>query len=178
MSSFQDTEEIAERIQKGLPGFTIHDVDGFRATDRKIARVLSYFDERTGGKRLPSRTDISPRELTDLLPNVVMLTVVRDDAGAICDAVLTLMGTSVVEFYGEYSGRSIFEHPAPQVGERIMMSMRESERRRAPVVGEAYQLSEEKNHLRVTILYVPLEEESGQIERFFLLTQVRSNVSG
>lgn len=165
------------REQEDLPQFTISDAEPFRDQDLKIDRVLTLFEAKTRGDRLPCRADVVPSELADLLPNVVLINAIRDDKGTIVDAILALMGTTVVEFYGEFTGKSIFEHPAPQVAERILKSMLETEARRKPVVAEAFQLSDEKSYLRVRILYVPLED-NGAINRFFLLSQVRSNVLG
>lgn len=138
-------------------------------------RALSYFEEKTGGQRLPRRADIKPTELKGLLPNVCLMSPRFGSDGAVSDSIIDLMGTNVVDFYGELTGKSIFNHPSPIVTGRILVSMQAAYERKRPIVASAYKLSEEKNYLRVSVLYIPMSESGGPIDRFFLLVQARSN---
>ncbi len=142
-----------------------------------VDRVLSYFEARTEGARIARRSDINPSEMKDLLPDVCILELEKDAAGALEDIVIRLMGTNVVSFYGELTGKSIFTHPSSLVAERIFKSAAFCLERHRPVIVQAFTLSEEKNHLKVSVLYVPLSENNSDIDRFFTHVSVSRSLT-
>lgn len=177
MPLFGPPEEQTDRNDVPLPQFTIAKAADRRACFRNVDRILSYFEQKTAGRRLPCRADVSPSELKAFLPNVCLIVPTFDENGAISDGILQLMGTNVVSFYGEMTGKSIFDHDAPEVPRRILACMNRCSAERAPLLGEAASLSADKAHLTVTVLYVPLSEDNRHIDRFFLLTEVRGRMA-
>ncbi|WP_286829010.1 MULTISPECIES: PAS domain-containing protein [Kordiimonas] len=161
------------RTRENLPGFSLEEAESYRAERPEVERVLAYFEERTGGKRLACRADIEPGQLRDILPDVCIMTPEFDPAGVLEDVKVRLMGTNVVNFYGEMTGKSIFIHPSSEVADRIFKSAAFCLERRKPVLVQAYTLSEEKNYLRVSVMYVPLSENNRDIDRLFLHVAVR-----
>lgn len=160
-----------------MPGFSLDEAEDYRDDLPEVARILGYFDTRTGGKRFPCRADIEPGKLKDVLPDVCIMTPDFDPAGVLDDITVRLMGTNVVNFYGELTGKSIFTHPSPEIADRIFKSAVFCLERRKPVVVQAFTLSEEKNHLKVSVIYVPLSENNKDIDRFFLHVTVRRSLA-
>lgn len=142
-----------------------------------VERILSYFEARAEGARLAKRSDINPVDMKDILPDVCILELEKDADGVLEDIVIRLMGTNVVSFYGELTGKSIFTHPSSLVAERIFKSAEFCLGRRRPVLVQAFTLSEEKNHLKVSVLYVPLSEDNSDIDRFFTHVSVSRSLT-
>jgi len=74
--------------------------------DLKLRRLYDYWRSRYRGGRLPSRHDIDPLDIPDLLPNLFLLDVVGDAE----DFVFRLAGTLVEDAFSmPLRGRSIAE---------------------------------------------------------------------
>ena len=63
----------------------------------KIASLFRYWDERRGGRRMPSRGDIDPLDIPQLLQHLILL----DTDERIEDFRYRLYGTAVAEGFGE-----------------------------------------------------------------------------
>src|SRR3546814_12310908 len=50
----------------------------FRSPDTKLRRLYEYWCSRCQGGALPSRRDIDPLDIPDLLPNLFLLDVIGD----------------------------------------------------------------------------------------------------
>ncbi|NVJ71345.1 MAG: PAS domain-containing protein [Alphaproteobacteria bacterium] len=168
ISSFEKSEVVVDHVRGGLAEWCFVDTKEYRARFADIDRVLRYFEDKTKGKRLPRRSDVVPSELKDVLPDICFMAPVFDPAGVIEDITVQLMGTNVVSFYGEMTGKSVFEHPSSQIGQRILASMTKAIRDREPVTTFANSLSDEKSHLQVSVLYIPMAENGKDIDRFFM----------
>ncbi|WP_262693036.1 PAS domain-containing protein [Kordiimonas aestuarii] len=134
---------------------------------------MSYFEAKTGGQRLAKRGDISPVELKSYLSEICIFGALYD-GDSLEDLVVQLMGTTVASFYGEITGQTVTEGAASaEIAERILVSCRRVVETGCAVLAEAATLSEEKNHLRVRVLYVPLSEDGQHIDRIFGHVRVR-----
>jgi hypothetical protein len=154
------------RLDRQLGNFSITDAEIARVTSSRVDELLKYFEQKTGGKRLPYRADISPRDLKKFLPELFLFQILYDPDGGVEDLMVQLMGTTVANFYGEITGQTVREGaPSPEVTERILIACRRMLASGRPVVAEASSLSEEKNHLRVQVLYVPMSEDGTLIDR-------------
>ncbi|WP_417450077.1 PAS domain-containing protein [Kordiimonas sp.] len=139
-----------------------------RYENKRVDELLAYFDQRTAKSRLPRRSDIHPQDLKRYLPEIFIFGTQYDHAGHLSDLIVQLMGTTVAGFYGEITGQTVTAGaPSPQVAERILISCRRALETRQPIVAEAAAFSEQKNHLRVRVLYVPLSEDGTNIDRIF-----------
>ncbi|MCJ9430556.1 PAS domain-containing protein [Kordiimonas marina] len=173
LSPFNRLSAEPGRAGLDLPDFSIFDAEDLRRDDREIDTLLSYFEARTEGKRLPKRADVDPAKLKAFLPDICIHRALYGEDGTLKDIVVQLIGTEVASFYGEMTGKSVREHPAPEVAQRIFISGQTCIDRRRPIVAIAKALSSKKNHLQVNILYIPLSEDGEQIDRLFLLVRVR-----
>src|SRR5262249_29214633 len=72
------------------------------ATPALLARGLAYWESKRPGRRMPARRDIDPAEMLDLLPNVMLVDVVREPL----DFRYRLIGTAIVaHMRHDYTGQ-------------------------------------------------------------------------
>jgi len=171
MSSF-DAQTTKSREGRELKSFTVVDARQVRAKDKNIDQILSYVEEKTGGKRFAKRSDIQPSELKDLLPDICFFIPRYGNDGVLDDVDITLMGTNVVSFYGELTGQNVKSHPSPVIAERILACVSKTINNRRPTFAEAASLSPDQNYLAVKALYVPLSEDGQLIDRLLVYVRV------
>ena len=175
INSLVENSVEGTRLDRRLDRFVVVAAEDVRGDSQAVDEILSYFEGKTRGERLPCRADISPGDLKRFLPDFFIFQVVYDDHGELDDLLVQLMGTTVANFYGEITGRTVRDGaPSPEVAERILVACRRVAVSGVPQVGEASSLSEEKNHLRVRVLYVPLSEDGKRIDRICGHAQVMS----
>jgi len=175
MSSF-DVAETEHRKNRELITFTVVDAAEVRGKDETVDRILSYVEDKTGSARLfPKRSDIRPADMKDLLPDICFFVPVHDDNGELEDVHIPLMGTNVVRFYGELTGRGVRSHPNAQVSSRILATVSQILKDRCPALAESKVLSSDKQHLAVRALYVPMSEDGQNIDRLFVYLRVFVN---
>jgi hypothetical protein len=86
------------------------EIDRIAAWPKPLSRVRDYWLEKRGKCAMPSRSDISPRELKAELPSILLADVVENGA----DFRYRLVGTHLREFfYSEPSGKLMSEALLP-----------------------------------------------------------------
>ncbi len=155
-------------------GFRLEDAEQWRLHDPVVDKDLRYFEAQTGGTRMPRRGDLSPEDLTSILPEVALLEPIYDAAGSFVDAKGLLEGTKLDNFYGSLTGKLISEYRIRVVSDRILQACRRCIEIAKPIVVSADALSEQKNHLAITVLYVPMSDNGVLVDRIFLHNQVKS----
>ena len=167
MSSF-DVPETEHRKNRNLISFTVADANEVRGEDETVDRILRYMEEKTAFKGFAKRSDIQPGDMKDLLPNICFFVPVYDEAGELEDVLIPLMGTNVVSFYGELTGKKVSEHPYLEVSSRIITTVAQILENRRAVVAESKVLSSHQEHLAVRALYVPMSEDGETIDRLLV----------
>ena len=167
MSSF-DVPESHNREYRELVTFTVVDAAEVRGKDQVIDRILTYVEEKTGSERFAKRADIKPGEMKDLLPGICFFAPVYGETGELEDVRLPLMGTNVVDFYGELTGKTVRAHPNPEVSSRIIATVAKVLENRCPTFAESRVASDGHERLAIMALYVPMSEDGETIDRFFV----------
>lgn len=126
--------------------------------------LLEYWTLKKGDRTFPSRSDINPSDLKSILPNIFIFTLVMKD-GKIEDVVASLLGTAVVDLYGESSGQSVNEAQDIEVGPRVFLMCEEALARREPVANQVNVLTPERPHISVSSLYCPLSSNGTDIDK-------------
>jgi len=73
----------------------------------RIRRAYEYWDSKRLGRSMPSRADIDPNEIRDLLPGIILIDVAHDPLRL----TYRLVGTDEVEARGyDPTGRDVKEH--------------------------------------------------------------------
>ncbi|RMD87101.1 MAG: PAS domain-containing protein [Alphaproteobacteria bacterium] len=130
-----------------------------------FGEILALVERKKGERRMATRRDIDPVTFKRFLPLITLFDLVRDRSGAVVDATIRLMGTEVVHFYGEFTGRPVSAYPDPAVPARIIACGNYLVRHRVPVAASVDGLREGKKHVGLRILYVPLSEDDVRVDR-------------
>ena len=90
--------------------------DDFSFTNEGHKRAYAYWKEKKGARRAPSRKDIDPLEIRDLLPNIFMMDVLHDPL----DYKMRLVGTKLVDAMGvNPTGEMFHDIYKGEIGERL-----------------------------------------------------------
>lgn len=82
-----------------------------------LRRAQAYWDERRGGRAMPSRADIDPVDIPDLLPFVILIDIVPPDGRLR----IRLAGTEVCNRFGmDYTGQFLDDIDFSDVREKIL----------------------------------------------------------
>lgn len=154
--------------------FSIEDAEVWRLTDPVVDSDLRYFEDKTGGTRLPRRADLKPEELKPLLPEIALVEPIYGDSGELVDVMGLLEGTKLNSFYGSITGKLFSEYPNKLVSDRILQAVRHCVEIAKPIVVSADALSDQKNFLAITVLYIPMSDNGTLIDRIFIHNQVKS----
>ncbi|WP_374650035.1 PAS domain-containing protein [Dongia sp.] len=81
--------------------------DFLKICTARIRRAYEYWDGKRHGRSMPSRADIDPSEIRDLLPGIILIDVARDPLRL----TYRLVGTDEVEARGyDPTGKDVKEH--------------------------------------------------------------------
>lgn len=160
MSSFP--RELSKTIDHGRAAFLVQSIDEESKTLlRDDARwLLDYAYRNVRNGNVPMRDDISPTDMKQLLPNVMILQpVVKPDA-TLADITVRLMGSAVAAFYGDVSGASIRELGNEIAVARGFKCIEATLASRKPVVGVSERTDFDAPYHHVTMLFIPVQEKS------------------
>lgn len=130
-----------------------------------FTRLLTYFEDSTGGNRLPSRRDFRPADIKDLLPLLCMWDIETGPDGKLHDAVFRLMGTKVTDLYGEHTGNSSRDFPDPDVAGRIMTALEWIVANRTPLAYEVRGITKWRDYMNMRLLYIPMSDDGRTVNR-------------
>ena len=102
---------------------------GLRLASRRLHQALAYWHGKRGNRLMPSRADLDPVEIPQLLPYVILI----DVSGPPPDFRYRLLGTKVVSISaGDYTGMRLADLPGKGPGSVVWDNCLETVRRRAP----------------------------------------------
>ncbi len=129
--------------------------------DNKLRRLFAYWRQLCEGERVPSRRDIDPAEIPDLLPNVFLLDVVGDAE----DFLFRLAGSQVEDAFSmPLRGRSIADIQK-RAGIRIPMEHHiEVARGGGPRYREGKMYLAGREHWKIHRLLLPLASDGEAID--------------
>ena len=129
--------------------------------DRKLQRLFTYWQDLGAGGRLPSRRDIDPVEIPDLLPNIFLLDVIGDAE----DFVFRLAGTLVEDAFSmSLRGKSVAEIQR-KAGTKIPVAHHiEVARGGGPRYREGNMLVSGRQHWKIKRLLLPLATDGRAID--------------
>lgn len=165
---------LAHNANPSLEGFRIEDAENARLHNDKVDLFLNYFHDKTDGARLPRRDDLKPMELKEHLPQIGLFEPIYNADGQLVDAEIVLLGSRLDEFYGHMTGKRVNEFPRGEVSVRILQACRQCANLKKPIVVRADSLSEDKNFLSITVLYIPMSSDGNTVDRIFLHNEVAS----
>jgi hypothetical protein len=128
--------------------------------DAVLGRVLVYWEERRGSRRMPARRDLDPVDLAPVLPHLQLIDVVLPDRFR-----YRLVGTALVDAFGrDYTGRFVDElllgTGRSELITRVFTSVRENAR---PVFLQARYYTTKNVDFMTNRIYLPLSENGRDV---------------
>jgi hypothetical protein len=137
-----------------------------------VRRAYEYWNRKRGDRAMPSRADIDPGEMRQLLPGIVLVDVAYDPLRL----TYRLVGTDEVEARGsDPTGLDVREHVfavTPEEGFRTYMLALETRR---PVFDEEPMLSPNPRLSEVGTLVMPLSTDGKQVNMLMAYVDYRRN---
>ena len=146
------------------------------------ALIIKYFNDKTNGKRLASRQDLQPFDMVASLPFITLFDIFYDKKGMVADLQFRLQGTSMVDFYGEWTGRSILKDDGkeclksvyPETYERLISIAQTALDKRKPFVFCSKQVSQAYYYLTIESLVVPMSDDGENINILFTHSSMKT----
>ena len=137
--------------------------------------LMRFFEQKTGGERLVKRSDFTPRDIQPYITNIFLFDVVYGENGEAVDAIVRLMGSALVTFFGEYTGKSILSHPS-SASERFLKTMQLTVEHRCNIIGRAEQNEPSKPYYKIESLSVPISDDGTLINKMLVHLQLYSSI--
>lgn len=166
ISSFDTSvDDIGGKDGYGRGDYKLFPAEGSHFFGEDFREILRYFRDRRGDRPLNRKADVSPMALKPYLPWISLVEPVFSERGLIQDARVSLHGSGVAAAYTDNTNRYVREIHNDLVAERVLASMQLAIDRRQAVIG----VSEEREVrplVKLTILYLPIANETGKINLF------------
>jgi len=125
-----------------------------------LARGLAYWESKRRGRRMPARRDIDPAEMLDLLPNVMLVDVVREPL----DFRYRLIGTAIVaHMRHDYTGQRFSALPRQGRDSKLWAAAARILEERRPIFGEISCVGIDRCVRDYRDLYMPLSEDDDAV---------------
>lgn len=134
--------------------------------------LYEYFNSKTNNERLAKRDDLNPEEIKPYLPNIGMVDVVRNDNGDLEDLIVRLLGTALVTFYGEITGKLLSTFRDPVAAQRVITSVKCIDKTSRPLVYISTGNKEDFKRIETQMLFIPLSNGK-EIEQMFCFIEVK-----
>ena len=126
--------------------------------------LLKYWASKRGDRVFPSRKDINPVDLKEILPNVFIFELIMQERKLV-DVKATLLGTAVVNLYGESTGDSVNNAQDKEVGPRVLSMCQKCIDAKGPMANQVNVLTPDRPHISVSSLYCPLSSNGTDIDK-------------
>jgi hypothetical protein len=128
-----------------------------------LMRLLAYWQGKRGRRAMPSRADIDPNEIRDLLPHLLLTDVVNEQGRTRFR--YRLVGTAVQEAFGrEMIGQYIDELMSGTYRDFIVGLYQDLVERKKPIYSESiYGSSDPRNKLWTERLMLPLSTDGKHV---------------
>lgn len=177
--SLSDEPYVSHRKNLKLVGYECVVVDDSRTdlTDDQKS-LIDYFASRTQGKRLASRADLNPSEITSYLPSIILFDLKLGDDSKIEDIIVRLVGTAAADFYGEYTGYSlfdpIFDDSLKEARDRLVSEAELVIKERKAITTFTEQLVADSPSVKLNTLKIPFAKNGTDIDMLFMYLEVSS----
>ena len=136
----------------------------------RIKRAYSYWQSKCDSRHMPSRADIDPTDIPDLLPHVTLVDVVADARRF----VYRLVGTSEVDARGrDPTGLSVAEAyfgPTPESAVDNYVTVSET---RQPVFERADFTTQNGRYIDEEALFLPLSSDGAKVDMILVVARVK-----
>lgn len=127
--------------------------------------VMTIIESKTNGQRLLRRSDFTPRDFVNYLPNIAFYELKFDDHNKISDLYCILSGGRIAAFFGEATGKYLRSVAPEDVNIRALERCQFAVDKRREVAVDSQSLALSREYMTISALYVPLENENGDIDK-------------
>jgi hypothetical protein len=123
-------------------------------------RAYAYWQGKLSGRRMPSRKDLEPTEIPELLANIVLVDVSHDPL----DFRYRLIGTAIVERIAfDYTGKRFTEIAHQQPGSKVWETAARICEERAPLTSDIPYVGPDQWVRGYRDLYLPLSDDGDRV---------------
>ncbi|TDQ84269.1 PAS domain-containing protein [Dongia mobilis] len=138
----------------------------------KVRRAYDYWNAKRGTRLMPSRADIDPSEIRDLLPGIILIDVAQDPLRL----TYRLVGTDEVEARGyDPTGKDVREHVFAVTPEEGFRTYRTVVEMRRPIYDQEEVLAPNPRLSEVGSLAMPLSSDGETVNMLFAFVDYRRN---
>lgn len=169
--SIDEAKTYFSRLPEGMQSYAL-DEQNVHAQHPMIAQLVLYFWAKSKNKKRISRNDFNPSENKSLLHNISILEpIYKNDQ--LAEIFVRLIGTGVVEFYGENTGKLVSSHANPVIRGRIETLFRKAFDTKKIIVGTSSSFDDEKTYIKLAVVYIPFFDDKDDPDR---ITQIMTYV--
>ncbi|MCK0068086.1 hypothetical protein [Kordiimonas laminariae] len=170
-----DFQNRPPRITGDVGGFSVSLASGEDDPRASLAgqEIMKFFQAKTEGQRLATRTDFTPRDFQKYLPKIALIDLLYDASGKVEDGVLRVSGSDLDAIFGPSTGMKVMDHPSG-VGYRCIETAKLAVRERANVLADAQEVHPSKPFWTSRSVNIPLADEAGKITQLLIYVSVES----
>ena len=134
----------------------------------KLRQGLDYWNEKRGDRVMPARADLDPMEMIPILPNVILIDVLRDPL----DFRYRLIGTVVEEHMSApYTGRRFSEFPGQRASSRIWTCSERVLSEKQPVRSDIPYIGPKSDFTTIEDIMMPLSSDGETVDVIFIVVE-------
>lgn len=133
---------------------------------------LDLWRSKGGDEKTIKRANISPLEMKKYLEHVVLMDVQRQDGN--WNLIVRLIGSHVVAYYGEITGKDVRDMANSKAIERIYYISRRVIEHKEPAMTISPAFSPEKEYMEAVALYLPLFDDNEEVVKIMVAVHVAS----
>ena len=134
--------------------------------------VMTFFEGKTKGKRMPERSDFTPVELMKYLPNMTLLELKLDDNGDVEDVFCRVCGSHCAIIYGEVTGIWLSQHDNQEMFKRVRDRCQMVVDKKQEFAVTAQVRSQYQEVVTFRALYVPLAQDNQNIDKIITFMEI------
>jgi hypothetical protein len=135
-------------------------------TRAPVIRGRDYWLALRGDRAMPTRADISPREMREFLPHVGLIESLPLPGGGE-DYFVRIIGGKVEEIFGSLTGQFVQNTLPPEIAARWRVILDEVRRSKVPLVATSRVAFNNWRHLKQEVFIAPLGEGDGEVRMLF-----------
>lgn len=148
-----------------------------RFESEPLREAFDYWDAIRGGRIMPTRAELLPREMRRFISHVGLIEPMTDKNG-LQDYFVRLAGSDVEEIFGPRTGRPLGEGVPPEILARWRIGYDMVQRSGKPVKATAGVAYKGKNWIEVEVLVAPLGEDATPSSFFLVISKLKRKPSG
>lgn len=151
-------------LEQSLPPIALDELLSF--VQPETIAALAYWRSKLGGRPMPSRADLDPRQMRSFMPHIALVEL-RKAADGSQDYYIRLAGTALEQVFGHLTARLISEFLPPEIEVRWRSMFDAARDAAAPIRAFGRVAFQRKHWLQCEIMIAPLGNDGKTISMFY-----------